>query len=58
MERKELVEELRKVNRNKSYEKIAKDLDVSSQSVYRWLKGVSHPSPLAMKAIAEYVSVK
>lgn len=55
-EQKELIEGLRKVNRDLSYEKIAKELGVSSQSVYRWLKGVSLPSGLAFKAIADYVA--
>lgn len=55
---KGLIEQLRKINKNISYEKIAKELEVSSQSVYRWLKGVSNPSQLAVKAIAEYVESK
>ena len=55
-ETKDLIEELRKVNRNLSYEKIAKEMGVSSQSVYRWLRGVSNPNQLAIKAISDYVS--
>ncbi len=55
-EEKSLVEQLRKVNQNLSYEKIAKALDCSPQSVYRWLKGKAVPSQLALKAIAEFVA--
>ena len=51
----ELIEELRVVNRSRSYEHIARDLGVSAQTVYRWLKYKSKPSQLAIKRITKYL---
>ena len=55
MNYEQLIEELRVVNRSRSYEHIARDLGVSAQTVYRWLKYKSKPSQLAIKRITKYL---
>lgn len=53
-----LIEQLREVNKTVSYERIAKALNVSSQSVYRWLKQGTEPTALALEKIEQFVSKK
>jgi len=53
---KAILDQLREINKTKSYEKIAKELNVSSQSVYRWLKGRNSPSGMALEKVCQYVS--
>ena len=50
------IEQLREINESgMSYEKIAQNLNVSSKSVYRWLKGHSSPSVLALEKIQKFI---
>lgn len=55
METTVILDELRVINKKKSYEKIAKELGVSSQTVYRWLKNRNSPSGLALEKVEKYV---
>lgn len=50
------IERLRRLNETMSQEKIARKLNVSSQTVYRWLAGKNSPSGLALEKILKLVS--
>jgi len=56
MQTKELLSKLAEINKTRSYDKIGKDLGVSSQTVYRWIKGKNSPSGLALEKVAQYLS--
>lgn len=51
-----LLKELMKIREQKSYYSLAKDLSVSEITVYRWLNGLTVPSPLDVMKISDYVN--
>jgi len=57
MNKNQILDKLRKINKKGlAYEKIARELNVSTQSVYRWLNDINPPSSLALDKIREYVT--
>jgi transcriptional regulator with XRE-family HTH domain len=52
------IKQLRKINKNLSYDKIAQEMNVSTQSIYRWIKGKTSPSAMALEKIQKYVLKK
>lgn len=51
------IQELKRLKKETglSYEKMAREIGISWRSLYRWLKGNSLPSDLALKAIKKYL---
>lgn len=50
-----LIDQLKVINKKKSYEKMAREMGVSSQTVYRWIKGRNSPSGLARGVVNNYI---
>lgn len=58
MDHKKLINKLKKINKTKSYERIGREMNVSGQTVYRWIKGENKPSNLAIEKIEKFVSAQ
>jgi len=52
-----LLKEYRKKNK-KTYEQMGRDLDVSSRTVFRWIKGEAIPHHFLLEKILSYVQQK
>lgn len=53
----EIIERLQTVKdaRRMSQEGLARDIGVSSRTIFRWLKGASRPSDMARMALEKYL---
>lgn len=51
------IEQLRQIKEREkiSYEGLARELGVSFQTIYRWLKKGSNPSVMGLRTIREYL---